>query len=187
MRKLYIGLSRPKNNPFPILSWIIRLLERSDSSHSYLRWRAETFDRNLTYEASGTMVHFIGVERWIEKVEIRDEYEIELSDESWKELMQFCIDQAGTPYAVLELFGIAARLILSKFGIKLRKNPFGDGKASMKCTELVAHALVEIMNCESPEDLDMVGVRDVKDMLNKLAKEGRIRQIVFSGHRVPGT
>jgi hypothetical protein len=170
MEKIIVGFSKPsKNIKFPIVSWAIRLIERTPYSHVYIRWYSDSLERDIVYQASGTMVNFVGMNVFSEHAEPVHEFEIECSKETIKKTKQFAIDKAGYPYGVKQIVGILFVKIASLFGKKI-KNPFADGGRTYVCSELVAEILKEKFGIKIEEDLDAAGPKYVCSAMTEASK-----------------
>lgn len=140
--KISVGFSRPRK--FAIISKLIRLYQGgTEFSHAFLSIPSEGLERTLVYEASHFFVHFIGRDNFEKKNVITDEFQIEVTPEEKKELLQFCIDNCQKPYGIMELFGIL-----------FKDDKWKDGDKRFICSELVARAM-KISNDDyiTPKDL----------------------------------
>ena len=165
MRKVIIGFSKTKKK-LGIFSWIIRKIECTNYSHTYLKF-TNSRGKGLVYQASHTMVNFMGEKIFLEQSEPIKEYEIELTDEQYAEMIDFCIDRAGIPYAAMENLGIGIARLLEIVGIKIH-NIFGIKRSAYKCSEIVAEFLENILKVDIPEDLDMVSPKQVHSVVENL-------------------
>jgi hypothetical protein len=102
MRKIIIGAS--KNNL--IGSKAIQWWLDAPYSHVYARWYLSDQERDILYQASHGMVHFIEFNNFKKENEVVKEIEIELTCEQFKKFSQKCIDLAGQKYSKLELLQI---------------------------------------------------------------------------------
>lgn len=125
-------------------------------SHAYISFRSESLNRDLIYEAVGSGVRFVGKTLWEETSKEVKRYELEICQESYKELMQWCIDNAGVKYAYFQNIGI---LIANLFTLK--KNPL---KQKMNCSEVVARILIK-NGFKVDKDLDLITPKDVDQIL----------------------
>lgn len=166
MRKVYIGFSTPKK--WNIFSWLIRKIEGTEFSHIYLRLpTGRRLKQDLIYQASNTMVHFVGSKRFEEKNTILKEIEFDIETETYYQLLRFCVEEVGKPYAFLQILGIAWVLLFRCFGIK-KRNPFAKGKGSYVCSELVAAILIEFFGYRIMQDLDLITPKEVYELLTNL-------------------
>jgi hypothetical protein len=159
-RHVYIEFTRPHKDykRFPILSWLIRLIEWTPYSHVRLTW-INTTGRKVVYEASGASVKFIGtLSQEKKKVKILDSYEIDITREEYRKLIDLCMKYADISYGLLQLLGIGLSY-LPWFD----KNIFSDGRRSQVCSELVGEILESVKNIDIKEDLDIAGPK----MINK--------------------
>lgn len=165
MRKLVVGFSKPKSGFVPF-SEAIRWVCRTKFSHTYIKFKSDSFDRVLVYQASGLAVNFVGETRFKEQEVIVAEFEFEVSDSTFNRTMQFAIDRAGVPYGISQIFGILYVKALALFGVKA-KNPFPNGNSNYVCSELVAQILKEIIGLEVEQDLDLIDPKEVFELLQK--------------------
>lgn len=160
-----IGFSKAKG--FAPLSWLIRACEGTEFSHAYIRIRSESLDRDLIYQATGAGVNFVGTALFDQAAQVVEEYQIEISEETRKKLLQWCVDNSGKPYGRLQILGIGL-VMLAKL-VKLRiKNPFPNGSGAYVCCELV-YAALEHIGIAGPSDLDQVDLKATRDMVRSVA------------------
>lgn len=161
---MHIGFSRPRSK-FLIISWLIRAVERTNYSHVYIRWKSDWLDRDIVYEASGTMVHFLEGKRFDKKAECVHLFKVDCSDEARKKIIQFAMDNAGASYGIKQLLGIGIVKLMRIFGKDI-KNPFSDGKSTWVCSELAGEALKELGH-KIPICRDNLTPKDIFTILNE--------------------
>lgn len=122
-------------------------------SHVYVRFKSESFDRELIYQASNSMVNFMGLETFLKNNLIYKEFSIDITSENRKNLVQFAIDMAGRPYSIKEAIGLGLVKIASWFGKKI-KNPWGDGTQGFVCSVLAAYILENFLGEDVPDDFE---------------------------------
>lgn len=163
MEKLIIGFSRSKKK-FAIFSWLIRLVDGTKYSHVYIKWYSNKLQREIIYQASGTMVNFVGTSVFLEKNEIIKEYELEISDETSLKVKQFAMDKAGIKYGLKQVLGIGYVKLMYIFGKNVR-NPFDDGSHTYVCSELVGEILKEKLNFGMDIDLQTITPKDIDELM----------------------
>jgi len=170
MRKIVIGFSRPKKFWAPF-SWLIRAFDGfSPYSHTYVRFRSEKYDRSLIYQASHLMVNLMGERVFGQQALIVREFDLEINDETLKKVMTFAIDNAGEPYDLKSVFGIAMMKIVALFGKRI-KNPFGNGRGFF-CSELVGAILVEVIDTRIYLSIPTMTPRDIYEALDSMPGAG---------------
>jgi hypothetical protein len=172
--RLYIGFSKPKKKLFPLFSWLIRLYQRTEYSHVYLKWHSKRFNRWLVYHAAGNSLHFLGEEQARLQLDTVVEYSVELSDDCMFKVVDYCLEKAGTPYDLKAVFGLGIKL---SFGLK--SNPFANGTKQMFCSELVVRILQQKFALAKPYEPELMTVKDVELLLKRIAAEhpdGCVRQ-----------
>lgn len=135
MKKIKIGFS--KRRKFNFISQSIMVLERTPFSHVYVRISSESLSRDLIYEASGTAVHFKAVKLFDRDNIVVEEYEVDLDDDTYIKVMQFCVDNAGMPYGLMSLLGFVPVYLGRSLG-RTWRNPWRDGDRTYVCSELGA-------------------------------------------------
>lgn len=160
---IYIGFSKPKNNIFPIASWLIRLFMGYTSySHVYIRWFNEKLNMWICYQANGSGVNFCGPDTFEDHIQIIEEFELDLDDNKYLDLLKFCISKSGYPYGYKQNLGI----MISKL-LNLKHNIFSDKSKSIVCSELASLILKDFFNIEIGVSEDMVTPKDIYDHLHK--------------------
>ena len=169
MKHIFVEFTTPKNSPFLFLSKLIRWVQNTPYSHVRLRW-VNTTGRNLVYEASGNKVQFIGeLAQENYKVNLIKLYQINITYEQYRGLIDLCMKYAGVDYGFLQLIGIGLVQLFS-----LKSNPLSNGVRSQVCSELVGRFLEEVLNQQTDLDLDIAGPKELDLLLTKLVSEGNI-------------
>lgn len=161
MKKFKIGFSSPINHFFPIFSFLIKLIFRIPYSHTYMKFHSDSHNRDIVYESVGVGVRFVGATYWLKHAEIIEEFEIEVTDECYRELMCFCIDQAGTSYGKMQCLGV----FLAKI-FKMKKNIFKNDKNEEICSE-IAGRILSSAGYSFDKDFDLISPKDIYNVLKK--------------------
>lgn len=165
MAKIVIGFSKPhKWKPY---SWLIMKLFDTNYSHVYIKFYSDSLERDLIYQASGTSLNFCGLNHFCKNNTIVSEFDVSISTENRKKMLQFAIDNEGKPYGVWNAVGLGIKHIARKLGFDI-KNPFADGKKTEVCSELVAFVLQEHTELEISWDINEVTPKDIHDYLVKI-------------------
>lgn len=168
MKQITIGFSRA-STAFPIFSWLIMAVQKTPYSHAYLKYTDEYLGQTMYYQASHSLVNYMSAATFLAQETVVQEFDFQVSDESFLAIMKFGADQAGKPYGTLEILGLALVEIAMLFGIKMN-NPVRDEGTTFICDQLVA-ALLE--NCEGvvlPDKIDNMMPKDVFNMVKNLPK-----------------
>lgn len=159
MRKVYICFSSPKKwKPFAEL---IKFADNTAYSHVYFEFHTNTLQYPLIYQASHTMVNFMGYEIFYSHNKMIKKYELEISDENYHRLMQFCVNNAGKPYPILQVVGIGIQKLLKCVGIKNSHNIFRNKDEQMVCSELADIILNNFWFFGTKKDQDLVDPLDI--------------------------
>lgn len=156
MRKVTVGFSR-STKPFAIGSLLIRWYMGTPYSHVYMKFDSPSMNRSLIYEAVGVGVRFIGLERWKNHALEVDSFELEVSEENYKKIMQFCIDQSGIEYGFWQNLGIIIANICKK-----SNNSLTDGE---NCSEAIGEIL-KLEGFEIHKDLNLLTPKDIHEILS---------------------
>ncbi|RLG45232.1 MAG: hypothetical protein DRN81_02310 [Thermoproteota archaeon] len=165
MKKLYVGFSKPKTMKFPLVSWIIMWIEKTDYSHTYFRWIDTDNNVDLILEAYGTSVHIVTYENFLKKANIVKEFEIKTNTNNWQLAVNFAINLTGYSYGWGQLFGLAW-VKLAKLFDRTIKNPLGDGVTEQICTETVGMVMATL-GYTFEKDFDVLGLKDIYRTLEK--------------------
>lgn len=162
MSTFKVGFSRPRKWFVPF-SWLIRLFDRTPYSHVYIRFYSSKYDRWLVYQASHTLVNFYGMKAFAEEVEIVREFDLDIADDVRDRVVAFAIDNAGSPYDLRTVFGIACVRIAGALGRQIA-NPFGNGRGYF-CSELVGTILRDMGRADGV-DLSTLTPRGIYERLD---------------------
>lgn len=167
MRRITIGFSKPKNKVFPIFSLLIRLVERTEFSHVFVKMDSASLGTTLIYQASGTQVNFMGLKQFEDAAHIHSEFEFEVSDETYREFLRWAVREAGTPYGLKPVLGI-----LAVKWFNLGRNPFSDGSKTWFCSELGARVLKGFVGVHiSEKELETAGPKKIYEICVKLKED----------------
>lgn len=156
MKTVTIGFSK-STKKFAIGSLLIRWYMGTPYSHVYMKFDSTSLDRKLVYEAVGVGVRFIGQKRWEEHAKEVASFKIELSDENYKKLMQYCVDNAGINYGYLQNLGVLWANLW-----KSSTNPISDGS---NCSEAIGEIL-ELEGYKIDKDYNLLTPKDIFLILN---------------------
>jgi hypothetical protein len=165
MPKIIVGFSKPIK--FALHAWIIEKIDGAKFDHAYLKFNSSSLNRDIIYQATATGVDFIGSALWLKKTQPVEEYELDISPDNYKILLQFCIDNAGIPYGFLGVLGEGFVDLAAKFG-KTINNPFNDGLSSEFCSEVVVRCLATVDPAQFNLDPDNISPNDLNILIKKL-------------------
>lgn len=162
MKKIFIGFSKP--NHFAVGSLLIRLIEGTDFSHTFILINGSVFQESMPE------INVIDYVDFQKKNKIVDLHTICVSDEKLDEIISFCVDSltAKVPYGRYQLVGMGAVRLLNRLGFRF-KNPFADGQKTMVCSEFVGYIL-KILGISVPMDqLEVEGPKLIHKIVKKSA------------------
>lgn len=166
MKQITIGFSKA-NTSFPIFSWLILWALKTPYSHVYLKYSDDYTKRVVYYQASHTLVNYMGEATFLSQETVIQEYVFNVSDDNFLAIQRFAIDNAGKPYGVMEIFGLAYVLICAKLGLKVN-NPFKEAGTTWICDQLIAGILNSCDNVNLPEPLDNMNPLDAHNLVATL-------------------
>lgn len=135
MHKLVVGFSTSRK--FKLLTYLIRLVEKTKFSHVYIKWYSDYFKRWIIYQAEVGGVQFMSSEMFDQDNVTLSEFEYEMSDDQHQKVVQFAMDNCGRPYGYSSVLGF----FLQSLGIKIPR--LFDNTKSFICSELAATILKE--------------------------------------------
>jgi hypothetical protein len=154
---IYIGFSKPINRIFPIMSWLIRLVERTEYSHVYIKMPSSN-GNYFIYQASGTQVNIVGSKHFEHLNKPVKEYALQISAQQRRDLLLFMAQECGAPYSVAQIINIFVYMITGKAFLK----PKG-----YVCSELAGIVLSQYLNIKLEKDLDLVTPKDIEMLLEQ--------------------
>lgn len=163
MRNLTVGFSRPKHLKFPLFSWLIRLYEGTPYSHVYLKWYSKRYNCYLVYHAASMGLHFLGEEQQEVQLDTVEEYHFDLPDYKFHNLVDYCLQKAGTPYGILGVFGLVISRLLGK-----SRNIFNQKERAQFCTELTSRLLRNAFDIQLPKAPNKMRLRDVEELVKQI-------------------
>ena len=121
-----IGESKPKK--FKIMSALIKLVERTDHTHSFASWKDPRTSIRAVGEARGSGCRVVTNHHFKHENEVVRIYQYEMTNDQLLRFEKFIWERLGRPYAFKQLVG----LLLMR--LKLTKNNiFRDGDFSQIC------------------------------------------------------
>jgi hypothetical protein len=163
MRRIKIGFSTRKK---ALLSKIIRKIEGTPFSHTYIELFPKSIDIPMIYQASSTMIHFQASSNF-DAVNTRIyEKELEITDDVYQEILRYCMLNAAKPYSVLQLFAILTQKVGQVFGITI-KNWADNGEAAQICSELT-YNILKILGYKIDKNVDLITPKDVYNIVNTM-------------------
>lgn len=174
MRTLIIGFSTGRT---PVAA-AIRLAQGTKYSHVYIRTISNSWGRSFVYQASGTKCNIITYQRFLKHADVIKEFEIQVSEDVYQEIVGGAMDLAGEDYGIFQLVGLSMVLAVRALtGIRIR-NPFKKG---FVCSEMVAKLLREydeVLNVTdfmerndltwdtiTPKDIDLILTRYFRTLI----------------------
>jgi hypothetical protein len=166
MKQITIGFSKARTS-FPVFSWLIMWALKIPYSHVYLKYYDDYLDRTVYYQASHTLVNYMGESTFLSQETVIQEYVFNVSEVNFRAIKQFAIDNAGKPYGTLEILGLACVILCAKVGLKVN-NPFKDAGTTWICDQLVAGILNECDGVNLPVDLNNMTPLDANNLVKTL-------------------
>jgi hypothetical protein len=166
VKQITIGFSRSSKWD-AIFSWAIIAVQRTPYSHVYLKYLDTYLNREVYFQASHTLVNYMGEVTFLSQETVVNEFTFQISDAAFLEMQQFAIDNAGKPYGILEICGLGLVELASAFGIKIN-NPFKDAGQTWVCDQLVASLLSTCTSIVLPMPLNNMTPKDVFNLVSTL-------------------
>lgn len=157
MKNIIVGFSS-STKKFSPFSKLIRLWEGTDFSHVYFQFETSRNNVTIIYQASSTMLNYMSKEVFLQHNKVVSEFNLELSNEHYSELMLQCMKSAGLGYSIKQILGLAIAQVF-----RLKRNPFSD-KEKYVCSEWVAEQL-ELCGFKFSKKLDLVTPKDIYELL----------------------
>lgn len=164
MKQITVGFSRPKSwKPF---AWLIMTAYGTPYDHVYIKFHSDSCQRDIIYQASKMMVNFVGTTVFESENIVVKEFKLQISDENYLALMQFAIDNAGKPYSMKEVLGLAWVRINAWVGRKI-ENPLKSGDSMWVCSIIADYIIQNFSEKKSSIDYEDMSPKDVYDLLSQ--------------------
>lgn len=141
--KITFGFSRPKS--FNILSEMIRSIDKTEFSHSYVRF-TDSMNQELVFQASGLAVNLCSFSRFSSIEMLIEEYEMDITNTQYYTTWNFMVNSLGIPYSLVQLLRILAKKITGK--------EFGHDNGNSEICSQLAATLCQLLGIQINEDLD---------------------------------
>lgn len=166
MNKIIIGFSR-SNNCLAIGSQAIRISEKRNFSHAYIRYIDPTTQVQIVAQASHGFVNEMNYDIFKEHNIVCEEYELICNENEFVNVLTFIKTHLGTKYSKMQILLIAIKKI-----VKFEINKYNKDKEFI-CSEFAAR-VCQIAKVRVPSYLDYFTPSD----LNTLIKDINLPRIV---------
>ena len=160
MVRFIVGFSTPIRPT--LFAKAIMVADNIPYDHVYVKWNWKEVDRNIIYQASKFAVNFETEQSFKNHCIALEEYELELTDETFTSILQFCVDNSNKSYGFKQILGFAWVKLNRIFGRKIQ-NPAGITGNEWICSAIGAAILViagvdlkEPIKDVDPHDLNMI-------------------------------
>lgn len=162
--KVTIEFAKPKNHPFPLISWIIKAIEGTNFSHVVIRIDAG-INREFVYHSHMTGLNFLSKKLYNKRYQTVEKYEFQITKDQRKKLITWFLDKAGESYPMLELIGMLFVRFWERLFKKQIRNPLGTTK--MYCSEAAIRAL-KIIGIKLPRaEYKVNALREIREIMSK--------------------
>lgn len=143
--KIHLLACKPKNHPFPILSWAIRWFQKTGYSHMGIK------HGNYVLDATGKDVRVNASWDFLNRYEVVEQIDIDI-DVNFEQFVNWSLLFVNRRYGFFQLIGIA----LQYFKLA-KKNWFGREETNLICSELVILLLRDFkgLEVEDSDDYDL--------------------------------
>ena len=171
--RIVIGFSR-RNSLFSLL---IRLVTWSKVSHTYIQLYSPRASRYLIYEATPSGTKFTNLDHFVSKHEVVWEKGLTITDEQYKSIMQFCIDNLDRKYDWRDVFWIFINKVKGLFTERM----VGPTTVvnSYICSELVARILTDCLGYV----ITNTRGEDISDRIGQLSPEDIYKFIILRAEK----
>lgn len=160
MKTITVGFSCHKG--FAPGSKIIKLILNRPFSHTYFKFKEDLLEDFTVFHAIGRGLSYVSYTNFKEHNNVVAEFDIEITDELYIELLNDCQKHASIQYGYMQNLGIVLVRGLSRLSITIKRNPFTKG---INCSEWVYYILEEIYGNWIDSDPNLVGPDQVFDFL----------------------
>ena len=162
MQTITIGFSKHHGNA--IGSSLIQWFMGRPYSHTYFKFKEDRYKDKTIFHAVGHGTVYISETTFLENNVPVYEFEIEISDELFNELMIDCHQNAGKSYGYMQNLGLVLVRTLNRIGFDIKKNPIDDG---INCSEWIYYILEEVYGQWTATEPNLVAPDEICDYLLK--------------------
>ena len=166
MGKLIIGFSKSKS-PWKVGGQVIRLSEKRDFSHAYIRYECILSKIQTVAQASHGYVNEMNFDIFQEHNIVCEEYELQCTEEQFVEVITFIRKNLGVDYSKLQIFFLAVKKLLH-FEVKV----YNKDKQFI-CSEFAAR-ICQISGISVPGNLDYYTPSDLNTLIKKLGHKNEL-------------
>lgn len=163
MKTITIGFSRRKGSA--IGSEIIQKYMGTKFSHVYFKFKEPHYIVHSIFHAVGRGLSYVCETRFLQSNAVAREFDIQVSDETYYELLNDCHLNSGIKYGYLQNLGIVIVDCLNKLGCKIKKNPLNDG---INCSEWAAYLVHDMYGEWTEKEYNLVTPKDIHDFLERI-------------------
>jgi hypothetical protein len=160
MKTIVVGFSSPKK--FKIGAYLIKWWINKPYSHVYINW-TDSQDRDVVWQASNGCVHTILKQNFIKENNIVKEITLEITEEEYEKLRDFCYEHSGSVYSHSDLVTI----VIYDLAIRLGLKPVFENVKGFICSELVAKMLATVFEAFLPKPDYLMRPDDVENLFNE--------------------
>lgn len=160
--KVQVLLVKPHKHPFPILSWLIRLVQRVNYSHMAISYMVD--GQELTIDSTSKGVREMLTRRFLQKYAICNVYEVNLNV-SQKLFKRWLNAHKGKFYSPMQIIGLL--LMMLKI---VKTNPWGHDSNRLTCNELVLLMISKFTYHKGLADLDDYDLAMTEQIIKEVSK-----------------
>lgn len=161
------------------MSFLIKLIEGTDHSHSFISWRDPHIDVRKVAEARGAGGRIVTNIKFKKDNEVTAIFQYQIPRDKLDELEKWVWENLGA-YGYKQILGILYMRIMMAVGLRKKAhNPFKDGLYSQICVELSARAIEKATGQDLPGEIEDYGLIEMAD----INRENEIRNICKSASK----
>lgn len=166
MKIVHIVCAENKSWIYQIGVWGIEKIEGTDFDHVSIVLY-DNYDGNWVYESVFPTSRKIRMADWLKKFKVIKAYKLELTEDQYVIFLEEMLAQLEKPYSLLQCVLIAFYNILGIVNKALNKLKY-NGEKSLICSEFIARPIVAATGYEFDKSLDLVGMDEMEECLNKI-------------------
>ena len=166
MTTLSIGESKPKK--FKLFSYLIKLVEATDHTHSFVSWKDPRTDIRAVAEARGSGCRVVTNHHFKAEAHVVRIFQYKITVEQLLKFEKYVWEQLGKPYGFKHILG----LLLMRVGIT-KENKYKDGEYSQICAELSVRGIAHALGIQLPKGVEDWGLREVHEFNMHMFRSGK--------------
>ncbi len=160
--KIKVGFSKP--NSWKPFAKLIMLAYNVPYDHVYIKYDSAEMGRTMIFQASKMAVNLVSEDMFLSENIVVKEFEVDITDQQMKDILEFTADNLGKPYGIKECVGLGIVRVAQLFGKRIN-NPFSFDGSTYVCSELAGYVCEKFIGMDIDSDPANINPKEIYDYL----------------------